>query len=176
SGLVSQGMPEKTVRIQLNRTEYYQGKWATRVSSDLTRFDPVPVSPDFDPAKDVFVRVSIDNNYNGDETSVRIHLDPRNASFPGGPYSFRLTGKNSEPDLGGYWQPTLNQSLGDSLIISRLGDPLNITPYLTGGPDATKYRGSSPVLQVSFPQEMSSTDAGQIQIGNRTREPILNSV
>jgi peptidoglycan hydrolase-like protein with peptidoglycan-binding domain len=168
--------PTKMVEIQLNRTEYYQGKWATRVSSDLTRFDPIAVREDFD-TKDVFVRVSLDSDNDGNETSVRIHLDTLPDAFtPIGPYSFRLTGKNSEPDFGPYWQPTLNQSVGDSWTTSRLGDPRNITPYLMQGCDATKYVGSSPIFQASFPQEISFTDAGQIQIGNRTQEPILNGV
>src|SRR5262249_9153982 len=91
---VSDMMPTKTVKIQLNRTEYYQAKWAARVSSDITRFSPIVVSADFDP-KDVFVRVSIDSDNDGEETSVRIHLDARPDAFlPIGPYSFRLTGKN----------------------------------------------------------------------------------
>ena len=204
---VSAMVPTKTVRIQLNRTEYYQGKWATRVSSDITRFTPlIPVSDDFDP-KDVFVRASIDSDNDGKETSVRIHLDSQFSLSllsvqvpiiqgitqkmhvatlpkalpeefdPIGPFptielsrrgSFRLTGKNSEPDFGAYWQPTLNQSV--------VGDQRNVTPYLVQGCDATKYVGSSPVLQASFPQEISTTDSGQIQIGNQTQEPILNNV
>ena len=173
---VSDMMPTKTVKIQLNRTEYYQGKWAPHVSSDLTRFRPIAVSGDFDPARDVFVRVSIDTDNDGNETSVRIHLDaPPYAFFPIGPYSFRLTGKNSEPDFGAYWQPTVNQSLGDPLVIARLGDARNVTPYVVGGCDATKYLGSWPVFQASLPQEISITDAGQTQIGDRIQEPILQS-
>jgi hypothetical protein len=177
SRLISQGSPQKTVRIQFNRTEYYHGKWAARVSSDLTRFSPIPVTDDFDPATDVFIRVSIDNDERGNETALRIHLDATNRFFPpGGPRSFRLMGKNSEPDFGDYWQPTLNQSVAVPPNISRLGDTRNVTPYFVLGCDATKYLGSSPVFQASFPHEISITDASQIQIGNRTQEPILNSV
>jgi peptidoglycan hydrolase-like protein with peptidoglycan-binding domain len=176
SDLVAESRPQKKVRIQLNRTEYYQGKWAARASSDLTRFSPIPVGDDFDPATDVFVRVSIDSDDNGDEVSVRIHLDANNFFPPGGPRSFRLTGKNSEPDFGDYWQPTLNQSVAVPPNISRIGDTRNFTPYFVLGCDATKYLGSSPVFQASFPQGISVTDAGQVQIGNRIQEPILNSV
>lgn len=161
AGLVDQGKPQKTVQIQLNRSEYYQGEWATRVSSDLTRFSPITVSDNFDPAKDVYVRASTDTDNDGNETAVRIHLDGINQSF-------RLTSKNSEPAFGAYWQQAINQ---------RLGDTQNITPYFMQGYDATKYIGSSPVFLSSFPQEISITDAtGQFQIGNSVQEPILQGV
>ena len=160
SNFVAQGKPQKTVQVQLNRTEYYQGKWGPRVSSDLTRSSAILVSDNFDPAKDVYVRASIDTDDDGNETSIRIHLD--------GLYrSFRLTGKNSEPAFGFYWEQAINQ---------RLGETTNTTPYLMAGYNGTKYVGSSPVFQSSFPQEVIFTDAtGRFQIGNRSQEPILNS-
>ena len=160
SNLVAQGKPQKTVRVQLNRTEYYQGKWASRVSSDLTRSSSISVSDNFDPAKDVYVRASIDTDDAGNETAVRIHLD--------GIYkSFRLTGKNSEPAFGFYWEQAINQGLGQTA---------NTAPYVTAGYNATKYVGSSPVFQSFFPQEVTFTDAtGRFQIGNRSQEPILRS-
>jgi hypothetical protein len=162
SSLVAESKPQKTVKIQLNRTEYYQGKWATRVSSDLSRFTPIPVDDNFDPARDVYVRASIDTDKDGNETSVRIHLD-------GPDRSFRLMGKNCEPDFGyTYWQQAVNQWLGDTVYT---------TPCFMQGYDATKYVGSSPVFQSSFPQEIIITDTtGQIQIGNRSQEPILKRV
>jgi hypothetical protein len=151
SGLVAKGKPQKTVQVQLNWTEYYQGQWSARFSSDLTRTSPISVSDDFDPAKNVYVRASIDTDDDGNETSVRIHLD--------GIYrSFRLTSKNSEPAFGVYWETT------------------NPTPYLTTGCNATKYVGSPSVFQSTFPQEITFSDAtGRYQVGNRLQEPILNS-
>jgi peptidoglycan hydrolase-like protein with peptidoglycan-binding domain len=161
SSLVLQDKASKTVQIQLNRTEYYQGKWAAPVSSDLTRFSPISVPDDFDPVRDVFVRASIDTDDDGNETAVRIHLD-------GLSQSFRLTGKNSEPDFGAHWQLAINQ---------RLGDTSNISPYPVDRYDASKYVGSLPVFQSSFPQEISITDAtGQMQIGSPLQEAILQSV
>jgi hypothetical protein len=44
------------------------------------------------------------------------------------------------------------------------------------GRDATKYEGSSPLFQSSFPREISITDADQTQIGDRVQESILKSV
>jgi peptidoglycan hydrolase-like protein with peptidoglycan-binding domain len=160
SNLVVQGKPSKTVQIQLNRTEYYQGKWATRVSTDLTRFTPILVSDNFDAARDVFVRASIDTDSEGHETSVRIHLD-------GLFRSFRLTGTNSEPAFGAYWQQAINQ---------RVGNTQNITPYFAQQYDASKYVGSPPVFQASFPQEITIMDAtGQIQVGSPVQKQILKS-
>jgi peptidoglycan hydrolase-like protein with peptidoglycan-binding domain len=161
SNLVRQGKPSKTVQIQLNRTEYYQGKWAAPVSSELTRFSPILVNDDFDPVRDVFVRASIDTDSDGNETAVRIHLDGLHSSF-------RLTGKNSEPDFGRYWQQAINQ---------RLSDTASTAPYPLAGYDASKYEGSPPVFHSSFPQEIFITDVtGQLQIGNPGQEAILNSV
>ena len=161
SGLVLQGNPLKQIQIRLNRTEYYQGKWAAPVSSDLTRFSPVSVPDDFDPVKNVFVRASIDTDSDGNETAVRIHLDGLGSSF-------RLTGKNSEPDFGGYWQQAINQ---------RLSDTASTAPYPLAGYDASKYKGLPPVFHSSFPQEIFITDVtGQLQIGNPGQEAILNSV
>ena len=161
SNLVRQGKPAKTVQIQLNRTEYYQAKWAAPVSSDLTRFSPILVNDDFDPVRDVFVRASIDTDSDGNETAVRIHLDGLYSSF-------RLTGKNSEPDFGPYWQQAINQ---------RLSDTASTAPYPLAGYDASKYEGSPPVFHAAFPQEIFITDVtGQLQIGNPGQEAILNSV
>jgi Neuraminidase-like domain/Salmonella virulence plasmid 28.1kDa A protein len=161
SGLVLQGKPLKQIQIRLNRTEYYQGKWAAPVSSDLARFSPVSVPDDFDAVSDVFVRASIDTDSDGNETAVRIHLDGLGRSF-------RLTGKNSEPDFGGYWQQAVNQ---------RLSDTASTAPYPLAGYDASKYKGAPPVFHSSFPQEIFITDVtGQLQIGNPGQEAILNSV
>ena len=115
--MVVSAKPPRTVQIQLNWSEYYQGKWTPRRSSDLNRFPTFPVSDSFDPTSGVYVRASIDTDANGNETAVRIHMD-------GIRQAFRLTGKNAEPACGpGYWQSG------------------NYMPYGNAGWDASKYVG-----------------------------------
>ena len=115
--MVVSAKPPRTVQIQLNWSEYYQGKWTPRRSSDLNRFPAFPVNDSFDPTSGVYVRASIDTDANGDETSVRIHMD-------GIRQAFRLTGKNAEPACGpAYWQSG------------------NYMPYGNAAWDASKYVG-----------------------------------
>jgi hypothetical protein len=115
SSLTSFIKPRKTVQIQLNWSEYYQGKWTPRKSSDINRFTPIQVPDDFDPKADVFICASIDTDDNGYETAVRIIID---SSVQKG--AFRLTGKNAEPAFNGaYYQeqrpvPYINSMLFDA--------------------------------------------------------------
>lgn len=158
-GDVSGLKPLKSVQIQLNRTEYYQGKWATRASSDLSRFSPVKVNDNFHPASDVFVRSSIDTDAAGHETSVRIHLD-------GIFQSFRLTSKNSEPDFGAYWQGIINLPVVGWDATKSMEFFRAATPAATSG---------APVFQVDFPQQITIT-ASDIVFFNWLTATILQSV
>jgi hypothetical protein len=143
--LVVSAKPDRTVQVQLNWTEYYQGKWTPRRSSDMNRFPAFTVSDSFDPNSGVFVRASIDTDANGDETAVRIHLD-------GIDQAFRLTGKNSEPACGpAYWQSA------------------NYFPYGWAGWDASKNIGysadtssGSPQFKVTYIQAFTTVN-GQVQ-------------
>jgi hypothetical protein len=167
ANLVAAGKPQKTVKIQLNWSEYYQGKWTPRKSSDINRFTPIPVSDDFDPATDVYVHASIDTDADNNETAVRIHMDGTNPDIKY--QAFRLTSKNSEPVCSKiYWQWRAS------------------TPYSTWGFDATKYvgyiayppantEGGTSVFQVYFIQEMTFLD-GTLQSIKGSPEPVLQNV
>ena len=171
SNLVAAGKPTKMVQIQLNWSEYYQGQWTPRKSSDVNRFIPVPVPDNFDPAKDLYAHASIDTN-DGDETAVRIHMEgigPNHSLFGlDKGLAFRLTGKNSEPVCSGaYWQGRY------------------YVPYATSGRDATKNVGyiadpaanaaGSPIFQARYWKEFSMLD-GTLQSSQLSTEPILNNV
>ena len=165
--LVAAGKPQKSVKIQLNWSEYYQGKWTPRKSSDINRFNPITVSDDFDPATDVYVHASIDTDADNNETAVRIHMDGTNPDIKY--QAFRLTGKNSEPVCSRiYWQWRAS------------------TPYRTWGFDATKEvgysadppvntEGGTSVFQVHFIQEMIFLD-GTLQSIKGSLEPVLQNV
>jgi hypothetical protein len=162
SSIVVTAKPPKTVQIQLNWSEYYQGKWTPRKSSDINRFAPYPVSDDFDPASSVYVRASIDTDENGDETAVRIHME-------GVEYitrAFRLTSKNSEPVCEPYyWQEA-------STAFQQLGT--DATKYVGYNADASNPVGSN-IFQTSYSQALSMID-GTVQSEQGFVEPVLQSV
>jgi hypothetical protein len=115
------GAPSFTAQVQLNWSEYYQGKWSTRRSSDIHRFDPIPVSDGFNPVTEVYVHASIETDAEGNETAVRIHMDGALQQ------AFRLTGKNSDPVCSSaYWAS------------SRWTSPWPLEIFQTQGYDATK--------------------------------------
>lgn len=121
NGLQYGGKPNMTAQVQLNWSEYYQGKWSARKSTDIHRFDPVFVGDGFDPVSDVFVHASIDTDSDGNETAVRIHMDGTLNQ------AFRVTGKNSEPVCSAaYW------------AASRWTSPWPLEIYQTQEYDATK--------------------------------------
>jgi hypothetical protein len=157
--LVVGSKPDRTVQVQLSWSEYYQGKWTPRRSSDINRFPAFSVPDSFEPTSSVFVRASIDTDSNGNETAVRVHMD-------GIAQAFRLTGKNSEPACGpAYWQGS------------------NYYPYGSAGWDASKHLGysadpfaGSPQLQVTYVQAFSTVN-GQVQtFPTVATTPILQTV
>ena len=165
SNVLAAAPPPKTVQVQLNWSEYYQGKWTPRKSSDINRFTPLPVDNAFDPATWIFAHASVDTDANGDETAVWIHMD-----YGGDGWAFRLTGKNCEPAFSeAYWMGLANSGY-----------------YNTSAWDATKDVGyaadfsanptaGSGILQVTFDQSISVSNGQATPTGGFT-EPILNNV
>lgn len=129
---VSQAKAQSQVQVQLHWSEYFQGKWSNRISTDVKKSPVVFVHEGFD-ASSVYIHVSKEVDSDGNEPAVSIHLD-----FPdfvvergplvseqvaarfqpggnvimgttvnlGGGRSFRVTSKNCDPDFGSqYWQP-----------------------------------------------------------------------
>src|SRR5262249_53267089 len=66
--------PQQQVQVQLNWSEYYQGKWSDRITTELSRYPAINVMADFDPST-VYVHVSKEVDARGNEGAVRIHLD-----------------------------------------------------------------------------------------------------
>ena len=104
AGQATQIKPPTTVQIQLNWSEYFQGQWSPRKSSDIKRFAPIIVDDDFNPTSDVYIHASIDAGTASDPASpdpieaALIHLDGIDGAF-------RLSSKNSEPVFGtSYWR------------------------------------------------------------------------
>jgi hypothetical protein len=170
------------MKVQLHWSEYFQGKWSNRISSDINKYDSVQVPDGFDP-KSVYIHVSKEVDSEGSEGALRVHLDFPDVLIPwiftvalpigqtmalalrpasgiwghkvnvGGGHSFRVTSKNCNPDFGSqYWQP----------------DPF--MPYSATDVDASAHSGSS-TLDAIFESQISSDSSGTTET-----EHILQSV
>jgi GH18 family chitinase len=143
--------PTKQIKLQLNWSEYFQGKWTDRRSSDLNRARPRPVADDFDPLQ-TYIHVSKEYDDNGNEGAVLIQLTYDSLTAD----AFRIVSKNNEPEL-------ISMDEGD-------GEPQDI-PYSLNGRNASKYKGSG-ALQVTFEGQIKSQN-GQVIQTTRTSETIL---
>jgi hypothetical protein len=153
------------LQIQLHWSEYFQGKWSNRISTDVNKFTPIGVFAGFTPDRDIYIHVSKEIDSNGNEGAVKIHLD---INLGGGNTigSFRVTSKNCDPDFGlQYWEAGPG------------------TPYNTFAVDATLGVGqddSSP-LTASFESSISDNlftgPSGKFQtetiLNNGTRFELL---
>jgi hypothetical protein len=136
--------PEKQVQYQLNWSEYFQGKWSERKSSDMSRAVPLNVPPDYDPLQ-TYIHVAKEYDDSGNEGAVKVILDYPFAQ------AWRLVSKNSEP--------TLNYDNWE-------GAQFYDYAVITGG-DATRNTISGP-LQVQFTQEIQTQDGQVIQTTEAT--------
>jgi Neuraminidase-like domain len=143
--------PQKQIKIQLNWSEYFEGKWTDRKSSDLNRAWLRPVADDFDPLQ-TYIHVFKEYDDSGNEGAVLIQLSYDDLTAD----AFRVVSKNSEPDL-------IAMDEGD-------GDPQEM-PYHTGGWSATKYPASGP-LQVTFMEQITSQN-GQTTNFKQATDTIL---
>jgi hypothetical protein len=147
--LVSDMSPDQQVRVQLHWSQYSQGKWSNRLSTDVNLYQPINVTMGFDARKDVFIHVSKEVNPGGSDGAVRVHLDFHNERH----LSFRVTSKNCAPDFDSkYWEPAAPMVYNVSVI------------------EATLYTGSKN-LQANFQTNIS--DGGT---GTPFSEPILKTV
>ena len=135
--------PQNQVQLQLNWSEYFQGKWSDRKSSDLRRSPSINVLSNFDPVQ-VFIHVAKETDDNGNEGAVKVILD--NPIFG----AFRLVGKNSEPTFGQF----------DSSGKYYEYPEVNPYSFVDENIDATKTAGSGP-FQVYFLKEIV-TQNGQL--------------
>ena len=141
--------PQKQVQLQLNWSEYFQGKWSDRKSSDLSRATPINVPADYTPLSS-YIHVAKETDAAGNEGAVKIILDGWILQ------AFRLVGKNSEPTLSGTGYEW-SQYYGYDYANERV--------------DATKLDGTG-AFGVDFPA-VTKTQNGQITDINFVDESIL---
>jgi hypothetical protein len=151
---ISNVNPQKQVKVQLHRSEYARGKWSNRISTDLNKSEAINTWDDFDPKK-VHVHVSKEVDSSGTEGAVKIHVDgleqtyyqDERDDFPQ-PRTFRVTGKNCDPDFQpGYWEAPQQ------------------APYNVSGLSPTEYPGSDS-LTASFQSNVAPGGTGTLETEN----------
>lgn len=166
---------QKQVQIQLHWSEYVQGKWTNRISTDVVKSASIDVEDNFDPSQ-VHPHVTKETDSNGNEGALLVHLDfpLESMGYAGGGLeydgsggrlmekvvsssttrdvstTFRITSKNCAPDLSGaYWAPA----------------PACPYNYNDTGVDATFYTSSSN-LSVSFQSNIQANGTGTTEPEN----------
>lgn len=137
---------QKEIEIQLNWSEFFQGKWTTRETSGFGNPVRATVDSSFDKGQ-VFIHVTKDDD-NGEEQGVRINL-LRFLSFAG---AFHVVSKNGTPEVTDW---------------TNYSD----IPYSFSGLQATQLRGNN-ALQVSFVERIETVNGGQ-PTPTSTTKPIL---
>jgi len=184
---VFSGAPQRlAVQVQLHRSEYSNGKWSNRVSTDVNTYDPV-IAPSPFQASSIHIHVSKEIDSNGNEGAVRIHLDfpplrglAANTIFPGkfavealmigGANNF-FTGRRTVvvAGSGGHAFRVANKnSAPDFGTQYWLSAPENV--YVASGVGPTVYTGASS-LEASFETNVASDNTGTPDV-----EPILQTV
>ena len=157
------GSTNKDVDVQLNWTEYYQGKWATREAGGIDADDVITledVGLKFDRSK-VFVH-STKNIENGEEREVEIHITYKETSFsitgrlkiyPNNK-SFKLRSKISKPETtSGSDITTINE-------FYKAPVPQPFTSAVTM--KESRYQGVNGQLEVEWTQSTKIIEGGRV--------------
>jgi hypothetical protein len=176
--------PQKQVQVQLHWSEFVQGKWTTRISTDVNKSDAIDVLDGFE-TRNVHIHVSKETDSSGAEGAIKIHVD-----FPDlGPlYSLFNQQANIFKSIGrmdiyaefasqaAALRPFASRAFR---VTSKNCDPdfnpdyweqAPFQPYTTNGVDATFYTGSSSLT--AFFQSRIQADGSS----TTTHENILNQV
>ena len=138
---------QRQVEVQLNWSEYFQGKWTTRESGGFG--NPINANvPNLFDKRQVFIHVTKEFD-EGEERAVRINLILWNY-FAG---AFRVVSKNSTPEPTTWTYYT------------------NVPYALNNGVQATQIKGSGS-LQVNFVERIETVNGGT-PIPTRTTKGIL---
>ena len=162
---------QREIKIQLNWSEFFQGKWTTREASGFSSPMRVSVSSNFNSQR-TFIYVTKEYE-KGEERAVRISLlgqefiefqtqwipTPLGSTtiqfpvqFPVGTKAFRIVSKHGQPEI----------------LVNTFPQTL---PYTTSGSKPTSYTGSNQ-LQVNFLERIETVNGGQ-PTPTSTTKPIL---
>ena len=178
----SAGKATKLVQPQLHWCDYYQGKWSTRISSDINKYSPIAVPDDFN-ASQVRIRINKEGGGpNAGEGAVNVILDFPSVLDPAfelawNRYRNGLHGKHGTPVIT-HPQPTYTfrvTSKNCDLVL--LDDFFNLSPfnpYDATSVDATLFTGLGS-LSATFNNQYVSVPGGSTT-SSTTTEPILQTV
>jgi hypothetical protein len=181
---VLSGKPQKQVQVQLHWSEFVQGKWTNRISTDVGKSQPINVLDSFDPTQ-VHPHVTKEIDANGNEGALLVHVD-----FPAPGqlywvYNLLAAEYSAVGNIWGYlwssgaaatWEPFANVAFRITSkncnpdLRPQYWQPAPLSPYNVSGVDATFYTGSSN-LNVNFDSYIQSNGTGTPE-----SEQILNSV
>jgi hypothetical protein len=101
AGRVYDGKPRTQIQMQLHWSEYLEGKWSNRISTDPARYELIDTFDGFDPRTNIYIHVNKEMDSSGNEGAVLINLD---FDLGGGNdyRSFRVTSKNCDPGFAMY--------------------------------------------------------------------------
>jgi hypothetical protein len=137
AGRVYDGNPRVQIQMQLHWSEYLDGKWSARISTDATRYELIDVFDGFDPRRHIFIGVNKEMDAAGNEGAVLINLSLNLGG--GNDYkTFRVTSKNCDPGFALY------DVSGSS------------TPYNASGVDASARTGEG-TLDATFETHITSS-------------------
>jgi hypothetical protein len=149
----SKAAVRRTLDIQLNWSEYFQGEWTVRQSGGFG--NPIEPAKPFDPSK-VFLTVSKDSDAEtGADGALWIYMNGIQTAALSLPVAFRVVNKNSRPQLAIHGSPPSS-------------------PYLHN--DSTHYNtflGKGP-LSVTLVQKIVTTD-GDKQASPPSPQTVLGS-
>jgi hypothetical protein len=172
---VSAFAARQQIPVQLNWSEYFQGKWSERLCSDVSQYEPVPL-PTFDPSDptrlyqfdpgQVYIHVTKEPpNAYGNDGPVLIHLD-----FPMVEVTEHVVIK-APPEMGGWGfsSKIVQKPMTYSFRVTskncnpdfgtKYQQPAPENPYTAKGIDATQYTGSASV-EVEFTTNIASDGTG----------------
>ena len=189
TGDIFTGKPQKQVQVQLHWVEYFQGKWSTRISTDVAKSDEIDVLDGFDTTyRDVHIHVTKEVDSSGNEGAVKIHVDfpdlgnlfwvftQQQNAFPVGSIIYtevQAIANSFRPWASRAFRVTSKNC--DPDFRPEYWKPAQTIPYITAagaslGIDATFYTGSD-ILKSSFQSNIQSTGSSTTSI-----EPILGTV
>ena len=149
---ISQGSPKNEVEVQLNWSEYFQGQWTIRETSDFS--DAITLWSSVIKFKPTSILIRVTKEYNeGEESAVLIHLNLGGEIDADQKVVFRIVSKHSlpkkvegieeiltscieevmkvlqdDPQLNGFWNSIIN-NLKNDYVQAILGRYFNIDWY-----------------------------------------------
>jgi hypothetical protein len=158
---ISSSRPQQQVQIQLHWSEYVQGKWTNRISTDVKNSEAINVMEGFDPSQ-VHLHVSKEIDSNGDEGALKVHVDfpiIYDIAWILGEIFAALAGKDPSQIQRANHTFRITSKNCDPVFSSAFYEAPPPMPYDAPGVDATVYTGST-ALTATFLNDIKTDGTG----------------